>query len=209
LLVGCQSNPSNPIAEPSVNEGLVPVETKAVNAVYRRPEATLSGYNKLLLHPIDVQFAKNWNPASGGSALYQMNPVDREKIRTDLSQAFADIVTSDLEKGGYPMVSEPDSDVLEVRAAIVNLYVTAPDVSRQAAGRSRVYTADAGEMTLIVQLHDSVTGELLARAYDRRSASRGAWTWTTSISNSANARRILSSWAAALRNALDASRAES
>ena len=209
LLASCQSSPSTPIDEPSTQEGLVRVQTKAVNAAYRRPGATLSGYNKILLPPIEVQFAKNWDPGSGGSALYRMNRPDREKIRSDLAQAFADVVRDDLEEGGYPLVTEPAEDVLEVHAMIVNLYITAPDVSTQTGGRSRVYTADAGEMTLIVQLHDSVTGELLVRAYDRRGASRGMWTWTTSVTNSADARRILSSWATALRNALDASRAAS
>jgi hypothetical protein len=175
--------------------------------VYRRPDVTLAGYDKLLLHPIEVQFAKNWKPESGGSALYQMNRVDRDKIKTELAQAFADVVKRDLETGGYPLVTEPAADVLEIRAAIVNLYITAPDVSMQSGGRTRVYTTDAGEMSLILELHDSVTGELLARAYDRRSASRGTWQWTTSVSNSAEAKRIMSSWATALRNALDASRA--
>jgi hypothetical protein len=207
LISACQSNRPSPIDEPSTQEGLVRVETKAVNAAYRRPDALLTGYNKLLLQPVDVQFAKNWKPDSSGSALYQMNRVDREKIKSDLAQGFADIVRQELGKGGYSLVTEPAQDVLEVRAAIVNLYITAPDVSMQTGGRTRVYTTDAGQMTLILELHDSVTGELLARAYDRRSASRGTWTWTTSVSNSADARRIMSSWASALRSALDASRA--
>ena len=28
----------------------------------RRPEARMSTYSKLLLRPIEVQFAKNWDP---------------------------------------------------------------------------------------------------------------------------------------------------
>ena len=55
-------------------------------------------------------------------------------------------------------------DTLRVSAAIVNLYVTAPDT--MSAGRSRTYTANSGQMTLVVELRDSVTGELLARAVD-------------------------------------------
>jgi hypothetical protein len=205
-LLASPSSRASPADDLASEEGLVKVETKAVNALYRRPGATLGGYNKLLLHPVEVQFAKNWNPQSSGSALYRMNKVDRERIKSQLAQGFADIVKKELETaGGYPLVSEPGEDVLEVRAAIVNLYITAPDM--KTAGRDRVYTTDAGQMTLIIQLHDSVTGELLARAYDRRSASRGFWTWTNSVTNSADARRIITGWAKALRSALDASRA--
>ena len=40
--------------------------------------------------------------------------------------------------------TEPAADVVEMQAAIVNLYITAPDVSMQTAGRTKVYTSDAG-----------------------------------------------------------------
>lgn len=208
LLEGCQTSGPSPIDDPSTREGLVRVEHTNIDAVYRRPATTLSGYSKLLLRPIDVQFSKNWDPA-GNSTLYRTHEPDPEKIRQELAEMFAQVVRRELEQGGYPLVEQPGEHVLEVRAAIVNLYITAPDVSMQTPGRTKVYTADAGEMTLILQLHDSVTGQLLARAYDRQAGTEGgAWTWTTSVSNSAEARRIISIWAAALRKAFDASRAE-
>ena len=67
-------------------------------------------------------------------------------------------------------------------------------------------TADSGEMTLISELRDSVTGTLLARAFDRREDNGMMWQWTNSVTNSADARRIITSWADTLRNALDAAR---
>jgi Protein of unknown function (DUF3313) len=209
-LAACTSTRPSPIDEPSLQEGLVRIETKAVDAAYRRPEATLAPYSKLLLRPIEVQFAKDWDPAKSGSVLYEMNEPDREKIKRDLAELFADEFKEDMAKGNYPFVDQAGPDVLEMRAAIVNLYITAPDVSMQTAGRTRVYTTEAGSMTLIMQLHDSVTGQLLARVYDQRSdQGSGMWTWTTSVSNSAEARRIISTWAVALRKAFDASRAPS
>lgn len=208
LLAGCQTTGPSPIDEPSSREGLVRVEHANIDAVYRRPGTTLSLYSKLLLRPIDVQFAKNWDPA-GSSTLYRTHEPDTDKIRNELAEAFAQVVRRDLEEGGYPLVEQPGEHILEARAAIVNLYITAPDVSMQTPGRSKVYTTDAGEMSLILQLHDSVTGQLLARAYDRQAGMEsGAWTWTTSVSNTAEAKRIISIWATALRKALDASRAE-
>ena len=70
------------------------------------PEATLTAYSKLMLHPVEVQFAKNWDPASGGSALYEMHEPDREKIKSELAEVFAEVFKRDLEKGGYPLVNE-------------------------------------------------------------------------------------------------------
>ena len=206
LLYGCTTTPkSTPIDEASANEGLERVPSKTVDALYKRPGATLTGYSKLLLKPIEVQFAKNWDPKKTGSVLYEMHEPDREKIKTELASVFADVFKDNLAKGGYPLVTASGKDVLEMRAAIVNLYINAPDVSMQTTAVSKVYTTDAGEMTLIMQLHDSVTGQLIARAYDRRDASTsGMWTWTNSVTNTAEARRIIGIWATALRKAFDA-----
>ena len=168
----------------------------------------MATYSKLLLRPIEVQFAKNWDPQKSGSALYDMHEPDREKIKRELAEVFAEVFKRELEKGGYPLVAEPAADVVEMRAAIVNLYITAPDISMQTAGRSKVYTSDAGHMSLIMQLHDSVTGQLLARAYDHSDAGPDTWTWTTSVTNTAEAKRIIAKWANALRKAWDASRAD-
>jgi hypothetical protein len=208
-LAACQSTKQSPIDELSTQEGLERVEVRGVDAAYRRPGANLSAYNKLLVRPVYVEFSKNWKPEQD-SALYRMNEPDREKIRQGLAELFAEVMVKELQtKGGYELVNESAADVLEVRPAIVNLYITAPDVSMQTAGRVRTYTADAGEMTLVVELRDSVTGTLLSRAFDRRSGDNMTWQWTTSVTNSAEARRIITTWADTLRNALDASRGKS
>lgn len=208
-LSACQTTRQSPIDELSTQEGLERVEVKGVDAVYRRPGANLAPYNKLLVRPVYVEFSKNWKPEHD-SALYQMNEPDRERIRQGLADMFAEVMVNELQtKGGYQLVAEPAADVLEVRPAIVNLYINAPDVSMQTAGRVRTYTADAGEMTLVVELRDSVTGTLLSRAFDRRNADNMSWQWTNSVTNSAEAKRIITGWADTLRNALDASRSKS
>jgi hypothetical protein len=71
-------------------------------------------------------------------------------------------------------------------------------------GRSRTYTASTGRMTLVAELRDSMTGELLARAVDARSGrSGGTWQVTNRVTNTADARRAMGIWATALRQALD------
>src|SRR5687768_7113109 len=167
LLQGCQTQKTSPIDELSLHEGLERVDSKTADAVFRRPDADMSPYSKLLLRPITVEFAKNWDPKRSGSALYVMHERDREQMKTELAEVFA------------------------IQAAIVNRYIAAPDVSMQTAARTKVYTSDAGHMTLIMQLHDSVTSQLLARAYDHRDGGPDMWQWTTSVTNTAEARRII------------------
>jgi Protein of unknown function (DUF3313) len=207
-LAACETGPQkSPIDDASSRDGLQRVEMKGVDAVYRRPGASFAGYNRILLRPVEVSFAKDWKPDASGSVLYTMNKPDREKIKSDLAELFQEVTAEVLSKGGYTIASEADKDVLEVRAAIVNLYITAPDVSMQVSGRSRVYTTDAGQMTLVAETYDSVTGQLLSRAYDRREDSgSGQWQWTTSVSNSAAARQEIRRWADLFKKSLDASR---
>jgi Protein of unknown function (DUF3313) len=211
LLGACQSTPKGlePLDELANSEGLTRVDSRAVDVLYRRPGASLTSYTKLLIKPITVQFAKDWDPnkASSGSALYRMAEIDRERIKSELGEAFLEVFQREMKQGGYPVVSETGADVLEMQAAIVNLRITAPDPS-QLTGNVKVYTTDAGEMTLIMQLHDSVTGELLARAIDREEATHEFYNWTTSVSNTADAKLLIDRWATRLRKAFDASRVE-
>src|SRR5262245_36505014 len=118
LLAGCQTTKGpTEIDKMAEAQGLVRVQNKNVDLVYRRPEAKFNGYTKFLLRsPIEVQFSKDWKPESN-SVLYKMDPPDREKIKSELSEVFVDVVKRDMEKGGYPMVETPAADVLELRAA--------------------------------------------------------------------------------------------
>jgi hypothetical protein len=59
-------------------------------------------------------------------------------------------------------------------------------------------------MTLVLELLDGTTGELLVRVVDRmRGRETNYMQWTNSVTNQADARRALSSWASQLRKGLD------
>lgn len=183
------------------HDGLKLTSSKVVDLLYVRDGATLAGYRKVMLDPIQVAFDKTWSKERR-----DIDSQERERIRNDLAEAFHEVFTEELEKnGGYEIVTEAGPDVLRVSAAIVDLYVTAPDIA--SAGRSRTYTVSAGRMTLIAELRDTDTGAILARVADRKEASNSNYfQWTTRASNTADARRILKSWADVLRKGLDSAR---
>ena len=182
-------------------DGLERIKVKDVDLAYARPGATLSGYKHVMLEPVNVAFRKDWKPTMTGSQL-PIGAREQERIRTGIAKIVAEEFTKELQaKDGYDVVSETGPDVLRVRANIVNLYVTAPDTS---VGRSRTYTVSAGEMTIFMELHDSETGELLARFVDRRQArDTGRMFLSNSTTNAWEARDIASSWARILRKGLD------
>lgn len=200
LLAGCASTRSS---LPDEWDGLVRQPHSRLQGVFVKPDAEIAAYRTVLLDPVEVSFARNWDPNRGGrSPSSRLDAGDVEAIRTNVAELFRETFRAELARGGYQLVDEVGPDTLRVTAAVVDLYVTAPET--MAAGRSRTYTADAGRMTLVAELRDSVTGEILARAVDARSArTTGTLSWTNRVTNTADARRAMGVWAAALRQALD------
>jgi hypothetical protein len=184
-------------------DGLVRQPGTRLNAVFVKPDAEIVAYRNVLLDPVEVSFARNWDPNRGGrSQVGRLNASDMQAIQTGLAELFRETFRAELARGGYQLVDEAGPDTLRVTASIVDLYVTAPDT--MSAGRSRTYTANSGRMTLVAELRDSVTGEILARAVDARSGrSTGAWDITNRATNTNDARRAMGVWARALREALD------
>jgi hypothetical protein len=126
-----------------------------------------------------------------------------ERARQDLSQRFVYVFTQELqEKGDYEVVAEAGEDVLLLRPEIIDLDVYAPDI--KSPGRNTTYTTSAGRMTLKMDLLDSATESLIGRAIDRRRAREDSFgRMSNSVTNRAEADRMLRRWARILRDALD------
>jgi len=183
-------------------DGLEKINVKGIDLAYARPGATLAGYNRVKLEPVEVAFSKNWDPTRTGSR-FKISADERENIRTGVAKIVYDEFVREIQaKSTYKVVDESGPDVLRVKARIINLYVNAPDTGT--VGRSRTFTVSAGEMTLLAELFDSETGQVLARIVDRREArSTGMLTLSNSVVNAGEARDIASGWARILRNGLD------
>lgn len=188
---------------PAEWDGLVRQPGTRLDAVFVKPDAEIPAYRNILLKPAEVRFARNWDPNRGGrSAVGRLNASDMAAIQADLATMLHDIFREELTSGGYELVNEAGPDTLIAIPAIVDLYITAPDT--MTAGRSRTYTANSGRMTLVLELRDSVTGEVLARVVDTRSGrNSGMMQITNRVTNSADARRAIRTWAQALRGGLD------
>lgn len=194
---------------PEVTEdGLHRVHDSRAAIVYAKPGADLSGYRQIQLLDAYVAFRKNWerDQRSSSASPLRITSNDIEEIKNDMAAEFRKVFTEVLNSSGYTVVDAAGDDVLLIRPAIINLDVNAPDT--MSAGRSRTYADSAGEMTLYIELYDSVTGDLIAKAMDRKadSSNSGFYTWTNRATNRAAADRIMKGWANILVTALDEAR---
>jgi hypothetical protein len=189
-------------------EGLELVEKDRRGEIYADPDADWAAYTQVQLERASVAFRKNWKRDQNRYDPFKVKDRDVEKIKTGLSELFHEVFTEELSSdNGYKMADSTGEDVMTISPQIVDLDVYAPDTFT--AGRSMSYTDQAGRMTLMLEIRDSVSGDLIAKASDRQEAPRYGWVqWSTSVSNNAEARRMLQRWAKALRTRLDEARGE-
>ncbi len=185
-------------------EGLHLLQDTDLAVVYAKPGVDLGVYNRILLLDATVAFKKNWQRDQNRSYSHKVDARDMDRIRTRLAELFREVFTEKLSAAGYELAGETADDVLIVRPAIINLDVLAPDV--RTTSRSYQLTQSAGEMSLYLELYDSVTSDLLGKAMDRkRDRDSGFMKWQTRGANKVAASRALNGWAdvlvAALNNA--------
>ena len=186
-------------------DGLQKIEVKGIDIVYAAPGATLAPYAKVRIEPVSVAFHKDFEPKRMGSHT-KLDAGELEDIRAALANLVREEFATTLQRGSYLIVEESGPDVLHARARIVDLIVNAPDTME--AGRNNSFTESTGEMTLVLELSDSATGRVIARAHDREETlENGQLNWTTRVTNEADARMVVRNWARILRIRLDAARA--
>ena len=189
----------------STIDGLELIDDTRLALVYAQADANLGQYNKIYLDDAYIAFKKNWQRNQNRSQAHKVSSDDMSRIRSELSSLFREVFSKTLIEGGYQLVTERDHDVLLIKPAIINLDITAADTN--SANRTQSFSETAGEMTLYLELYDSVTDDLIAKALDRQMDRRtGFFQWQNHVSNRAAANRILQVWANVLKEGLDDAR---
>jgi hypothetical protein len=188
-------------------EGLKRVhDAKGMALVYADENADLSQYDRVYLVEPYVAFKKNWQrDQNRGAAAMKVRTSDMDRIKVNVKELFMEVFTEELQQGGYELANERAADVLIVKPAIIDLDVNAPDI--RSAGRTNTYASSAGSMKLYLELYDSETDDLLAKALDAKAdRDHGFMQWQTSAANRQAAKRMMKPWAEALRTGLDRAR---
>jgi Protein of unknown function (DUF3313) len=181
-----------PAASPENWDGLVQVKSSKMDVAFLSPGADFRAFKKVMLDKPEVAFQKNWMRDMNSSRFDKVDKDDAKKILATVQSNTTDIFTEVFNKAGYEVVTEPGDDVLRVRSGVIDLYVNAPDT--MSAGRTRSFTANAGEATLVLELRDSLTNALLGRVLDRRET-RGMPGISNSVTNLSDYRMLAKQWA--------------
>jgi hypothetical protein len=192
----------------TTEEGLVLQDSRVFDELYLRPGMSLNDYAGYRLEDCSVTFRENWMRDQNQQRPDISTRVTSETIE-DITQSIgaqcnkylSDALTEE------PMLRLVETDavtdnLLTIRPSVVDLDIHAPDVD--GPGIVRSYTTSFGEMTLVLELVDATTGEVVARAVDkRRGPERGYLQRTNSVTNTFETNRVLRSWSRLVRTSLD------
>ena len=181
--------------------GLEPAHIKGMDIASVRPGAEFGRYDRVLLEPIEVEFAPEWEPLRPGSP-FSLSERDLEKLRQDVADPLRESFVKTIGQGGkYPLAGEPGPGVLRIRLRVSDVRLNAPDL--EATARSEQWARSAGEMTLVAELVDAESGALLGRIIDRWIDPDGPLQRYTWVDNNLAIGRAAEEWAQAIRRQLE------
>jgi len=160
------------------------VPNTAVEYAYINQQADFSQYTKLMNGGLEIYYPENEE---------RPDPAEIDRIRGYFRDAFTRAIGDD-----YEIVAEPGPGVLKVRGQVIDMKMTSGGTVTDVNGRLRDLVAH-GELTFLMEMSDSVSGQVLARAGDKSSdisAGKGDATWD-------DVRRAAEYWAGLFRNWLD------
>jgi hypothetical protein len=194
---------SAPIADaqkkqpPAEWDGLQKVAAKKFDLAYLLPGADFKTYTKVMIDPTEAAFRKNWQrDYNNTNRSLDMRITDDEarEMLTAVQTAFHEIITQAYKDNGYEVVTAPAPDVMRLRTAVFNIDVDAPD--QMTASRTRTYSSEAGQASMMIEVRDSMSGAVLARGIDSREVGDMGFTVRRSrVSNRADFERVFKNWA--------------
>jgi hypothetical protein len=186
-------------------DGMTRAKVKGFGLAYVQPHGSLGAYDKVLLDPVSVAYRRDWDPERTGSRI-QISDEQREALRTAVAGSVHDAFAKALQQGGrYRIVDQAGPGVLHVRLKVVDLYLNF--AGAPTAGRSRTYSASTGEISMVAELSDAGSGQVLARVADWEDMrNTGVALPSGSTRTSSDIEGVAAGWGRSLRDAMRAAR---
>lgn len=148
-----------------------------------------------MLDPTEVAFRKNWAKEINQSrrGVSRISDADVRRAIGEAQGKLKSIFEKRFSETGLRLVSAPEEKALRVFVGVANVDVTAPEIN--AAGRNRSYSEGGGQATLVIEVKDSLSGELLGRAVEHGQAGDHLVSMRTSASNWVDFEALFDEWA--------------
>ena len=206
VVAACASEPSiqtGPNAETTF-DGLVRIDNARFAGAWIDPDVDLKQYTKIIPGGAEFEF-RNVQKMSASAARrsnereFWISDTNRQRLIDTVTEVF----TEELQNSEhFSVTDEPGPDALIIVGGLLDIVSQVPP---EDVGRSEIWLRSLGEATLVIELRDSLSNEVVYRAVERRAAetvgnrmirANTATTW-------AEVRRWARRWAVRLREGLD------
>lgn len=190
------------------HDGLVRIDHSRFANAWIDPNIDLANYNKLILGPADFEFrtvpegARTSSIRRGNETEFWISPENRQRLIDEVGAVFREELAN-LESFEIVEMDQRGPETLIVIGALHDIVSRVPP---ELVGRGEVFLSSVGEATLIIELRDSLSGETIYRAVDRRRAETAGGTAmirSNQVTTWAEVRRWARRWATRLREGLD------
>ena len=193
---------SGPGAELSF-DGLVAIDNSVFQRAWIDPDIDLRPYTQIMGGQAKFEFravrGTGTSRAASSRTEFPISEANQQRLIDEVSQVFREELANSQH---FTITDEPGDDVLIVTGALLDIVSRVPP---ERVGRSDIFLSSVGEATLVLELRDSVSGETLFRAADRRAAepAGGRGMRANTVTTWAEVRRLARRWATRLREGLD------
>lgn len=214
VCVGCAGGggPPTPVIETGPDakvtaDGLYRLKYSGFRNAWVKPDVDFGAYDAIVLETPDVAYKRKprrSRPSSSSFGNFALTDEQMAAFKSDLLEAFR---SEFLKSGFYEVADAPGPKVLSIKPGIIDLIVNVP--TDRPIGRDRVWTTSTAVMTLMMELRDSETNEILARIGERREArmpgANGTTNlyWSNVVTDTEAVRSTFARWARILRQQLD------
>ena len=164
LLVACASEQgvsAEPTQQRAANfEGLVAVQSSVFDEVQARPGIDLSNYDSVMFDDVELAF----RTPDRSKQEFPLSAQQKADFHAALHEAFA---TEFGRMTSPKLVSQSGPNVLRLDVRVQDISASVPPRTSGRVGRAAVFLEALGEVTLVLEIFDSESGEILARAIDK------------------------------------------
>ena len=158
-------------ADPT-SDGLYHVDPRVMETAWVRPDLNLAKYTGILIMPTITSFREvfgSYNPrTASGTNGFRVSEINKNRLRVYFGEAFHEFAS---QLKPYEIADGAGRNVLLVQGFLIDVVSRIPP---ERSGSNRLLVRRPWEVTLMVELRDSMSNQLLARSVEKTRI-RGAY----------------------------------
>jgi hypothetical protein len=179
-------------------DGLQEISSKSFDTAFVRPGVDFGRYRELLVNESELAF----RTPDRSKQQFPLSEEQKERFRQLLDRQFAEELSA---AKNFRLTDTPGAETLDLYVRVQDILATVPPRRVGGASWGGIALQARGEATLVIELRDSQSEEVLARVFDRRAVEGMAMAQKQDapITRWEDVETLCKRWATTVRSRLD------